>query len=172
MGSIWQSLRSYRLASTRSLPSHTTTSRLHEHTNQLRKDRNLIKTVLLNNNVEMPILGFGVFQIKDADECENAVVEAIHAGYRLIDTAASYNNEEAVGKAIKRSGGRRERIRGVSFSYRTLSNPRRKGLIPINLLFCWRPRRDLNPCYRRERAAVCGKLLKLRDTDGYLKRFQ
>lgn len=53
-------------------------------------------------------LGLGVFQMKDADECENAVVEAIHTGYRLIDTAASYDNEEAVGKAIKRSGVARE----------------------------------------------------------------
>jgi len=69
-----------------------------------------MKTVLLNNSVEMPILGFGVFQMKDADECENAVVEAIHTGYRLIDTAASYDNEEAVGKAIKRSGVAREEL--------------------------------------------------------------
>jgi 2,5-diketo-D-gluconate reductase A len=69
-----------------------------------------MKTVVLNNSVEMPILGFGVFQMKDADECENAVVEAIHTGYRLIDTAASYDNEEAVGKAIKRSGVAREEL--------------------------------------------------------------
>jgi 2,5-diketo-D-gluconate reductase A len=58
----------------------------------------------------MPILGFGVFQVKDADECDNAVVEAIHTGHRLIDTAASYDNEEAVGKAIKRSGVAREEL--------------------------------------------------------------
>jgi len=49
--------------------------------------------------------------------------------------------------------------------------PRRKARFPTSLLFCWRPRRDLNPCYRRERRAD-GKLLKLRNTDGYLKRFQ
>ncbi len=67
-----------------------------------------MKTVTLNNGVEMPILGFGVFQMQDANECENAVVEAIHAGYRLIDTASSYGNEEAVGNAIKRSGVARE----------------------------------------------------------------
>jgi 2,5-diketo-D-gluconate reductase A len=60
--------------------------------------------VVLNNGVEMPILGFGVFQVKDLAECERSVVDAIHTGYRLIDTAASYENEEAVGKAIKRSG--------------------------------------------------------------------
>jgi diketogulonate reductase-like aldo/keto reductase len=52
----------------------------------------------------MPILGFGVYQITDANECENSVLDAINAGYRLIDTASAYGNEEAVGKAIKRSG--------------------------------------------------------------------
>src|SRR6478736_9344237 len=61
-------------------------------------------SVRLNNGVEMPILGFGVFQVKDLAECERSVLEAIATGYRLIDTAASYENEEAVGKAIKRSG--------------------------------------------------------------------
>lgn len=52
----------------------------------------------------MPILGFGVFQVTDQEECERSVVDAIKTGYRLIDTAASYMNEEAVGKAIKHSG--------------------------------------------------------------------
>jgi 2,5-diketo-D-gluconate reductase A len=63
---------------------------------------------VLNNGVEMPILGFGVFQVTDLAECERSVLEAIDTGYRLIDTAASYMNEEAVGKAIKRSGVPRE----------------------------------------------------------------
>src|SRR5512147_2085227 len=67
-----------------------------------------IPSVTLNNGVQMPILGFGVFQIPDAEECERSVVEAIRTGYRLIDTAASYGNEEAVGKAIKQSGVARE----------------------------------------------------------------
>lgn len=58
----------------------------------------------------MPILGFGVFQIQDEKECEQAVYEAITAGYRLIDTAASYLNEEAVGRAIIRSGVAREEL--------------------------------------------------------------
>jgi 2,5-diketo-D-gluconate reductase A len=62
------------------------------------------KAIFLNNGVEMPVLGFGVYQIADANECEQSVYDAIMAGYRLIDTAASYLNEEAVGKAIKRSG--------------------------------------------------------------------
>ena len=64
----------------------------------------VMEKVKLNNDVEMPILGFGVFQIPDAEECERCVYDAIQVGYRLIDTAASYGNEEAVGRAIKRSG--------------------------------------------------------------------
>ena len=56
----------------------------------------------------MPILGFGVFQVKDLEECERSVVDAIATGYRLIDTAASYENEEAVGKVIKQSGVARQ----------------------------------------------------------------
>ena len=67
-----------------------------------------MQTVQLNNGVEMPILGFGVFQVSDQMECERSVQEAILAGYRLIDTAASYLNEEAVGKAIKNIGLPRE----------------------------------------------------------------
>ena len=69
-----------------------------------------MQTVVLNNGVEMPILGFGVYQIPDAEECERSVYAAIQAGYRLIDTAAAYQNEEAVGKAIERSGVSREEI--------------------------------------------------------------
>jgi 2,5-diketo-D-gluconate reductase A len=67
-----------------------------------------MQKVILNNGVEMPILGFGVFQIQDEAECEQAVYDAIMSGYRLIDTAASYLNEEAVGRALKRSGVPRE----------------------------------------------------------------
>jgi 2,5-diketo-D-gluconate reductase A len=69
-----------------------------------------METVTLNNGVVMPILGFGVFQIADLSECERAVVDAIDVGYRLIDTAASYENEEAVGRAIRRSGVPREQL--------------------------------------------------------------
>ena len=69
-----------------------------------------MQTVKLNNGVEMPILGFGVFQITDATECERSVVDAIQIGYRHIDTAASYLNEEAVGRGIKRSGVIREEL--------------------------------------------------------------
>ncbi len=69
-----------------------------------------MQTVKLNNGIEMPVLGFGVFQVTDLDECERSVVDAIETGYRLIDTAQSYMNEEAVGKAIKRSGVAREEL--------------------------------------------------------------
>jgi len=69
-----------------------------------------MQNVLLNNGVEMPLLGFGVFQITDAEECERCVYEAISTGYRLIDTAASYGNEVEVGKAIKRSGLARKEL--------------------------------------------------------------
>lgn len=67
-----------------------------------------METVKLNNSIEMPILGFGVFQVTDAKECERSVLDAIQTGYRLIDTAAAYMNEESVGKAIKQSGVPRE----------------------------------------------------------------
>jgi 2,5-diketo-D-gluconate reductase A len=63
-----------------------------------------MEKITLNNGVEMPMLGFGVYQITDLQECERSVYEAIKAGYRLIDTAAAYQNEEAVGRAIKKSG--------------------------------------------------------------------
>ncbi|MDE7372250.1 MAG: aldo/keto reductase [Desulfovibrio sp.] len=66
--------------------------------------------VTLNNGVEMPILGFGVYQIEAAAECERAVLDALATGYRLIDTAAAYLNEEAVGSAIKKSGLARQDI--------------------------------------------------------------
>ncbi|KSU82043.1 Aldo/keto reductase [Fictibacillus enclensis] len=69
-----------------------------------------MKKVILNNGVEMPVLGFGVYQIQDQKKCEQAVYDAIMTGYRLIDTAASYLNEEAVGRAIKRSGVSREEL--------------------------------------------------------------
>lgn len=69
-----------------------------------------MQTVVLNNGVEMPLLGYGVFQMTDSEECERSVVTAIETGYRLIDTAASYGNEEAVGRAIQKSGVARDDI--------------------------------------------------------------
>ncbi len=69
-----------------------------------------MQTLKLNNGVEIPILGFGVFQITDPAECERCVVNAIEAGYTHIDTAASYMNEEAVGRGIQQSGVTREEL--------------------------------------------------------------
>ncbi|NML35526.1 aldo/keto reductase [Paraburkholderia antibiotica] len=66
--------------------------------------------VTLNNGMQMPILGYGVFQIADEAECERCVVDAVQAGYRLIDTAASYRNEAAVGRGLKRSGVARDQL--------------------------------------------------------------
>jgi len=69
-----------------------------------------MQNVKLNNGVEIPILGFGVFQITDPTECERSVVDAVQTGYSHIDTAASYQNEEAVGRGIKQSGVAREKL--------------------------------------------------------------
>jgi 2,5-diketo-D-gluconate reductase A len=69
-----------------------------------------MQKVVLNNGLEMPILGFGVFQVTDLKECETSVLNAIETGYRLIDTAASYMNETAVGNAIKKSGIARKEL--------------------------------------------------------------
>ncbi len=69
-----------------------------------------MKTVTLNNGVTMPMEGFGVFQIPDAAQCEQAVTQALRTGYRLIDTAAAYGNEEAVGAALGKSGIPRQEL--------------------------------------------------------------
>ncbi|KRN01492.1 oxidoreductase [Levilactobacillus senmaizukei DSM 21775 = NBRC 103853] len=69
-----------------------------------------VPTITLNNGVDMPQLGFGVFQVPDLDDCEAAVLAALRAGYRLLDTATAYQNEAAVGRAIKKSGIPREEI--------------------------------------------------------------
>ncbi len=69
-----------------------------------------MQNVKLNNGVEIPVLGFGVFQITDLTVCERSVIDAIQTGYCHIDTAASYQNEEAVGRGIKQSGVARENL--------------------------------------------------------------
>jgi len=76
---------------------------------ELNKNKNM-ENVILNNGVEMPVLGFGVYQVTDLNECETSVLDAINAGYRLIDTAQAYGNEVAVGKAIKKSGVARNEL--------------------------------------------------------------
>ena len=69
-----------------------------------------MQTVTLNNGVEMPILGLDVYQLTEPGECERVVSEALELGYRSIDTAASYRNEEAVGRAIAASGIPRDEL--------------------------------------------------------------
>ena len=64
--------------------------------------------VTLNNGIKMPKLGFGVYQITDLEQCEQAVIDAVDVGYRMFDTAASYGNEESVGRAIKNCGVKRD----------------------------------------------------------------
>lgn len=76
-----------------------------------------MKKIKLNNGVEMPLQGFGVFQITDMAECERVVLQALEVGYRLIDTASSYKNEEFVGKAVKNSGILREELFITSKAY-------------------------------------------------------
>lgn len=69
-----------------------------------------MQTVTLNNGIEMPVLGLGVYQVPDAKQCEQSVLDAFAAGYRLIDTAEGYMNEEAVGSAFKKSGLGRDEV--------------------------------------------------------------
>lgn len=69
-----------------------------------------VPSVTLNSGVKMPLLGFGVFQVPDPEECERSVLEAVQTGYRLIDTAAAYGNEGAVGSAIKKAGVPRDEL--------------------------------------------------------------
>lgn len=73
-------------------------------------DNPIMQTVMLNNGVAMPILGFGVYQIEDQLQCEECVAEALRVGYRSLDTAAIYHNEEAVGRAVRSSGIAREEL--------------------------------------------------------------
>jgi diketogulonate reductase-like aldo/keto reductase len=70
----------------------------------------IMEHVTLNNGLKMPLLGFGVFQVPDLAECQRSVEEALRVGYRLVDTAASYQNEEAVGKALQNSGVPRDEL--------------------------------------------------------------
>lgn len=69
-----------------------------------------MKTIKLNNGIEMPMLGFGTFQITDQKQCEESVISAINTGYRLIDTAEAYGNEKFVGNAIKKCGIERNKL--------------------------------------------------------------
>lgn len=126
--------------------------------------------VTLNNGVQMPILGFGVFQIPDAQECARSVVDAIETGYRLIDTAASYMNEEAVGKGLKASGVSREQLfvtsklwvqdTGYERTQQAIDKSlRRLGLDYLDLYLIHQPFADVHGSWRAmEDAYRAGKL--------------
>jgi len=129
-----------------------------------------MKTVKLSNGVEVPILGFGTFQITDPVEAENAVKDAIQAGYRHIDTAQSYLNEEAVGKGIANSGVDRKELfvttkiwvenvsyEGVKTSFERSLN--RLGLDYIDLLLIHQPYSDVYGAWRAmEELQKAGKI--------------
>src|SRR3954462_3864876 len=74
------------------------------------KGQATVNHVILNNGVKMPLIGFGVFQVTDLAECQRAVEDALSVGYQLIDTAASYQNEQAVGDALQNSGLARDEL--------------------------------------------------------------
>ncbi len=129
-----------------------------------------IETVKLNNGIEMPLEGFGVFQVPDPAVCEQAVLDAIAAGYRLIDTAAAYMNEEAVGKAIAKCGVPREELfittklwvqdasyEGAKAAIET--SLQKLGLDYIDLYLIHQPMGDYIGAYRAmEEAYQAGKL--------------
>ena len=129
-----------------------------------------METVKLNNGVEMPLEGFGVFQVPDPAQCEQAVLDAISTGYRLIDTAAAYRNEEAVGKAIAKCGVPREELfittklwvqdasyEGAKKAIETSLN--KLGLDYLDLYLLHQPMGDYIGAYRAmEEACKAGKL--------------
>lgn len=129
-----------------------------------------METVKLNNGIEMPLEGFGVFQVPDPAVCEQAVLDAIATGYRLIDTAAAYMNEEAVGKAIAKCGVPREELfittklwvqdasyEGAKAAIETSLN--KLGLDYIDLYLIHQPIGDYIGAYRAmEEAYKAGKL--------------
>ena len=129
-----------------------------------------IETVKLNNGVEMPLEGFGVFQVPDPAVCEQAVLDAIATGYRLIDTAAAYMNEEAVGKAIAKCGVPREElfittklwVQDASYegAKKAIETSLQKlGLSYIDLYLIHQPMGDYIGAYRAmEEAYKAGKL--------------
>lgn len=129
-----------------------------------------VPTVKLNNGVEMPTLGFGVFQVPDLSQAEQAVTDALNTGYRLIDTATAYQNEEAVGKAIKKSSVPRDQIFVTSklwvsdFSYKRAkagidASLQKLGLDYMDLYLLHQPYGDTMGAWRAlEEAQKAGKI--------------
>ena len=142
-----------------------------------------MKEVVLSNGVKMPILGFGVYQIPDLNECEKVVSDAIKVGYRLIDTAQAYNNEEAVGNAIKKSGIDREEFfvtskvwisnAGEEKAYASILESLKKLQMDyIYLMLIHQPFGDYYGTYRAmERAYKEGKIKAIGVSNFYPDRF-
>ncbi len=128
-----------------------------------------MQTTTLNNGINMPMLGFGVFQIAP-EQTEAAVLRALHSGYRLIDTAAAYMNEEAVGRAVKQSGVPRDEIfittklwvqdAGEAAAAKAIDTSLRKlGLDYLDLYLIHQPYGDVHGAWRAMEAAVkAGKI--------------
>ncbi len=129
-----------------------------------------MQEVTLNNGMKMPILGYGVFQIADEAECERCVVDAVAAGYRLIDTATSYKNEEAVGRGLKNCGVPRDQlfvtsklwVEDASYERARVAidkSLKRLGLDYLDLYLIHQPFSDVHGAWRAmEEAHRAGKL--------------
>ncbi len=142
-----------------------------------------MQIVKLNNGVEMPILGFGVYQVPDYNECERVVLEALEVGYRLLDTAQAYNNEEAVGSAIKKSTIDRKDIflvtkiwisnAGEEKAYKSINESLRKLKTDyVDLLLIHQPFNDYYGTYRAmEKAYKEGKARAIGISNFYPDRF-
>ena len=142
-----------------------------------------MQTVKLNNGIDMPILGFGVYQIPDNSECERVVLDALETGYRLIDTAQAYFNEEAVGSAIKKSGVERKDIflvtkiwvsnAGEEKAYKSIDESLRKLQTDyLDLILIHQPFNDYYGTYRAmERACKEGKTRAIGISNFYPDRF-
>lgn len=143
-----------------------------------------VPTIKLNNGINMPQLGFGVFQIPDLNEAEQAVSDALKAGYRLIDTAAAYQNEAAVGAAISKSGIDREEIFVTSklwvsdFTYERAQKGiedslQRLGLDYIDLYLLHQPYGDTMGAWRAlEESYAAGKIRAIGVSNFYADQLQ
>ncbi|WP_295747255.1 aldo/keto reductase [uncultured Limosilactobacillus sp.] len=143
-----------------------------------------VPTVKLNNGVKMPTLGFGVFQVPDLSQAEQAVTEAIETGYRLIDTATAYQNEAAVGKAIKKSAVNRDEIFVTSklwvsdFSYERAkrgidASLQKLGLDYMDLYLLHQPYGDTMGAWRAlEEAQKAGKIRAIGVSNFYADQLQ
>lgn len=142
-----------------------------------------MQTVKLNNGIEMPILGFGVYQVANGNECEKAVSDAIEVGYRLFDTAQAYGNEKSVGDAIRKSGIDRKEFfivtkvwvsnAGEEKAYQSIFNSLEKLQTDyVDLLLIHQPFNDYYGTYRAmERAYKEGKARAIGISNFYPDRF-